>query len=116
MVNYDKSDIAFSKGVNGEMRQSIKQFLQVKEVAQFPKYLGMPTVIGRSEKVIFKFLKERVAKRINGWKEKLLSKAGRETLIKAVAKAIPIFIMSCFSLTSSFCYELQQLIANYWRT
>jgi hypothetical protein len=44
-------------------------------------------------------LKERVWRRIQGWKEKALSWAGKEVLIKAVAQAIPTFVMGCFDLT-----------------
>jgi hypothetical protein len=40
---------------------------------------------------MFNYLKDRVWKRIQGWKEKLLSSAGKDTLIKAVTQAIPTF-------------------------
>jgi hypothetical protein len=44
----------------------------------------------------------------------LLSKAGKEVLIKAIAQAIPTFLMSCFYLTKGFCDELSAMIAKYW--
>jgi hypothetical protein len=51
---------------------------------------------------------------IHGWREKLLSRAGKEIFIKAVAQAIPTFHMSCFYLTKVFFYELSAKIAKYW--
>jgi hypothetical protein len=57
--------------------------------------------MGRSKRRIFEYLKERVWKRIQGWKEKLLSKVGKGVLIKAVAQAIPSYSMSYFDLKNS---------------
>jgi hypothetical protein len=68
----------------------------VKIVTFHSKYLGLPVVFGRSKKEVFSFVKDRVWKKIKGWKEKCLSRAGKETLIKAVAQAIPKYIMSCY--------------------
>jgi hypothetical protein len=78
------------------------------------KYLGLPVYMGRSKSSLFAYLKERLWKRIQGWKEKLLSKAGKETLIKAVAQAIPTYAMSCFDLTKSLCDGMSKMICRYW--
>ena len=63
---------------------------------------------------MFSYLKERVWKRIQGWQEKLLSRAGKETLIKAVAQAIPTFAMSCFDITKNLCDDISKMICRYW--
>jgi len=70
--------------------------------------------MGRSKAKMFNYLKDRVWKRIQGWKEKLLSSAGKDTLIKAVAQAIPTFAMSCFDLTKNLCDEISRMICRYW--
>ena len=49
------------------------------------KYLGLPTIIGKSKAQVFAEVKERVAKKLTGWKGKLLSIGGREILVKDVA-------------------------------
>ena len=49
-----------------------------------------------------------------GWKEKMLSKVGKEVLIKAVAQAIPTYTMSYFKLPESLCEELKSMIRNFW--
>jgi hypothetical protein len=59
-------------------------------------------------------LKERIWKRIQGWKERMLSKAGKEVMIKAVAQAIPTFAMGCFDLTKNMCDQISSMIGRYW--
>lgn len=51
---------------------------------------------------------------MQGWKNKLLSHAGREVLIKAVVQAIPSYAMACFSFSNSFCNKLNMAIRNFW--
>jgi hypothetical protein len=62
----------------------------------------------------FEYLKERIWLKIQGWKEKLLSKAGKELLIKVITQAIPTYAMSCFDLTKSLCDEISAMICRYW--
>jgi hypothetical protein len=35
-------------------------------------------------------------------------------MIKAVAQAIPTYVMSVFKLPASLCHELTQLIRQFW--
>ncbi|KAK9670180.1 hypothetical protein RND81_13G183600 [Saponaria officinalis] len=96
------------------MRESIKVRLNVQEVNFHQKYLGLPTVIGMSKKLVFARLKERMWNKLQGWKEKLLSKAGKEVLIKAVIQSIPNYMMSIFRLPGELVDELHGMIARFW--
>ncbi|KAL4606444.1 hypothetical protein ACB092_09G103400 [Castanea dentata] len=55
-----------------------------------------------------------VWKKIQGWKGKLLSKAGKEVLIKAVAQSIPTYTMGVFQLPDKLCHELNMMCARFW--
>ena len=44
------------------------------------------------------------------WKGKYLSVAGKEVLIKSVAQALPIYIMSVFKLPLTLCDELMKQV------
>ena len=48
-----------------------------------------------------------------GRKEKLLSKARKEILIKVVAQAIPTYSLSCFKIPDTLCDELTNMIRNF---
>ena len=82
--------------------------------ARSERYLGLPVSVGKSKKRSFEYIKKKIWSRIQGWQEKLLSKAGKEILIKAVAQSIPTYAMSCFDLTKGLCEELNMIIARYW--
>jgi ribonuclease HI len=114
MINMEKSSIMFSENSRDEVREMVKDRLQVFTEAMNEKYLGLPVYMGRSRSRTFSYIKDRIWKRIQGWKEKLLSKAGKEILIKAVAQAMPTYAMSCFDLTKMLCDDISRMIARYW--
>ena len=76
--------------------------------------MGLPSLVGRGKKKSFSLIKERIWKKLKGWKEKLLSQAGREILIKAVIQAIPTYTMSCFKLLKGLINEIESLIQKFW--
>ena len=78
--------------------------------AQPGKYLGLPSMIGRSKKQIFNEVRERVGKKMTSWKEKLLSIGGREILIKVIAQAIRIYTVGCFLLPKGFCEDIEGMM------
>ena len=92
----------------------MKMVLGVKEVDRFDTYLGLPTLVGRSKYQTFSLLKDRVWKKIQGWKGQLLSKVEKEVLIKAVAQSIPIYSMGVFQLPVKLCNDLNAMCARFW--
>lgn len=51
---------------------------------------------------------------IQSWKGKLLSKVGKEVLIKTVARALPNYAMSVFFIPLGMCTEMEGLMSKYW--
>lgn len=67
-------------------KKELIEFLAMKHVEKHKKYLGIPTIAGRSKKFIFSEISDRIWKKLQGWKG---SRTGKEVLLKAVFQAIP---------------------------
>ena len=83
-------------------------------MGKFESYLGLPTLIRRAKYHTFSYLKDRIWKKLQVWKGMLLSKVGKEILIKAVTQSIPTYTMSVFQLPLKLCDELDALCAKFW--
>ena len=112
-VNMEKSSIHFAKGVSATIRGEIMDELSVRNMSLSEKYLGMPSDVGASTNGAFKYLKDRVWKRVQGWMEQSLSAGGKEVLIKAVAQAIPTYSMSCFRLPRGLCEHINGVLRRF---
>ena len=113
-VNFQKSGIHFSSNVKQAVRSELSSILGVTNNLQDSKYLGLPSLIGRSKKRVFSFIKDKVWKRVQGWKSKHISQAGKSVLIKNGAQSIPSYCMSCFLIPKSLCLEIERIMNNYW--
>ena len=80
----------------------------------FESYLGLPTLMRRAKYSTFSFLNDRIWKKLQGWKGMLLSRVGKEILIKVVAQSIPTYTMSVFQIPLKLCDELDALCAKFW--
>ncbi|XP_048232195.1 uncharacterized protein LOC125370487 [Ricinus communis] len=109
-INLDKSETTTSSNVSEDRKQDVIEKLGVKQVDKHGKYLGLPTIIGKSKKEVFKLVQDRILHNLIGWKEKALSKAGKEILLKTVVQAIPTYIMSCFLFPTGVCKEIERAI------
>jgi len=88
--------------------------LRVPVINKTGKYLGIPSDWGRSKTEMFSWLLAKVNSKMDGWKEKLFSKGGKEVLIKAVVQAVPQYAMSIFKIPISLCKAIEQKISKFW--
>ncbi|XP_023925933.1 uncharacterized protein LOC112037354 [Quercus suber] len=113
-INTEKSSIFFSLNTSQELKDEILNILGPMTNSRYTKYLGLPSIIGRSKKLVFAEIKEKICKKLAGWKGKLLSLGGKEILIKAVAQAIPSNTMNCFLLLKCLCDDLEREMRSFW--
>ncbi|KAL9670829.1 hypothetical protein QQ045_008387 [Rhodiola kirilowii] len=114
VIIFEKSEIFFSKNVPDEVRSSKSNMLGVRQVDQVSKYLGLPISFSHNRMKLFRFVIEKVWKKVQGWKEKTLSMAGKEVLIKAVIQAIPMYAMMCYKLPDSLVRRIVSIVSKFW--
>ena len=113
-LNKLKTSLFFSHNTDRRIQEAIKGRFGAQVIKQHETYLGLPSLVGRSKRNTFAELKARVASKLAGWKAKLISTAGKEVLIKAVAQAVPTYTMSCFKLPKALCDELTSMVSQFW--
>lgn len=104
----------FSSNVVVQTQESIRNYIGVLAIQRYEQYLGLPSPVGCVKKKSFSVIKEWIWEKLKGWKEKLLSQAGREVLIKAVVQAIPTYTLSCFKLPKGHIKEIESIIKKFW--
>ncbi|GLJ40989.1 hypothetical protein SUGI_0848590 [Cryptomeria japonica] len=99
-VNLEKSTV-FMFNIDPTSREEICRVLEIKQGLLPCKYLGIPLDKGRRSSKLWDNLVEKIKSRINTWKGRWLSFAGRATLVKSVLTAMPIYLLSCQNLSSN---------------
>jgi ribonuclease HI len=113
-LNNDKTSIFFSGNTPQEERNKILEVAGIPSSQRYDTYLGLPALVGKSQKIAFKAITERVWKKLQDWKINFLSQAGKEILLKAVVQAIPTYCMSVFRLPNALCSEINSLMQKFW--
>lgn len=114
-INLNKSAIAFSKNVSSSLKLDISNLLGVFTTIGEGKYLGLPSMVGRTKKAIFSYIKDRIWRKIQAWSHKSLSKARKEILIKYVAQAIPSYCMGAFLIPMTLGEDIERILNSfYW--
>jgi hypothetical protein len=114
MINLQKSVLFFGNRCPALVKQQVMESLDVFNTASHSNYLGMPIYVGQSKTCVFKFISESMWRRVQAWNDRPMSRAGKETLLKSIAQAIPTYIMSCFKLPDNICERMRGTISNHW--
>ncbi|GAU39014.1 hypothetical protein TSUD_378900 [Trifolium subterraneum] len=113
-INLSKSEVFFSRNLSRAAQEDLSNIMGVKHVLGTGTYLGLPSIVGRIKKETFAYIKDRIWKRINSWRSRPLSRAGKEVMIKSVLQAIPAYVMSIYLLPESLIDEIERMINSFW--
>lgn len=101
MLNKDKASIFFNHNTPSDVRHMIIQIFVVKATGTMEKYLGLPTLIGRSKNGAFQRLIDKTWQRITNWIYLFLVVCGKEIILKLVLQVIPTYTIGIFKLPKS---------------
>jgi len=78
------------------------------------KYLVLPISLGKNKSNSLYFIVDKTWWRLQHWKRKFISNASKETLLKSIAQAIPVYLFSFFLLPKNICHKLESLFNSFW--
>ncbi|KAK9933800.1 hypothetical protein M0R45_020975 [Rubus argutus] len=113
-INFQKSAMSFNPNIETDFREYLSAFLGIPIVDFRETYLGLPTLAGKRKRSLFKVVRDRIWQKVNSYKEKLFSQAGKEILLKSVVQVIPSYSMSVFRMPVSLGHELSSFSARFW--
>ncbi|XP_059635600.1 uncharacterized protein LOC132277768 [Cornus florida] len=114
LINLAKSSLFFSPNTSSSQKESCRLLLGIHTVDWQHTYLGLPSFLGRSKTVALNFLSTKLSAKASCLKGSMMSKAGREVLLKSVLSTIPVFSMQCFRLPKKNCQVLSSQLLNFW--
>ena len=109
-VNLRKSKVFFSPNVDLDQRSELSEVLGFSSTPNLGKYLGFPLTHSGATSQDFNFVIERVQNKLQGWKSKLLSMAGRVVLSQAIISATPAYVIKDAFCVKEFLVALTKLI------
>jgi hypothetical protein len=113
-INLNKYELFCSPNMTNHQTDALSQALGVKLVPQPSKYLGVTFKLRDRRVEGFQDLIDKVSARLQSWKSKLLSQAGRLTLINFVLTSLPIYTFSVFKILEVVCKKLDSLVNAFW--
>ena len=92
-INYAKCDL-LTLGLDENENNNFARLFCCK-IGSFPiKYLGVPLHFSKLKREDIQPVVDKLIKRVAGWRGKLLSSAGKLTLLKSCLASIPIYLLS----------------------
>ncbi|KAL6578159.1 hypothetical protein OROMI_010487 [Orobanche minor] len=105
--------VTSSRNTSSSAKSTVSQVLQVP-VRNDSFYMGLSKFVSRNKWEVFSYIKEKIWNRLQSWKGQVISRVGKEILIKSVIQSIPSYVSSIFLLPTKLCDEKENLMNKFW--
>lgn len=110
-VGIEKSEVWFSRCTPIPVREEVSQLLGVHQQQMSGKYLGAPlaTSVGA-----FNFLIDKFMHKLQAWKGRKMSPAGRLVMIKSALQSVPLYYFGTVKLPQGVLQKLTSIIRCFF--
>ncbi|GLT30109.1 hypothetical protein SLA2020_049290 [Shorea laevis] len=108
-INLSKSKLFVSPNIQGQVANSFSSACGIPLTCDLGVYLGVPIIHKKLGPSTYKYIIEKIQLKLAGWKQNLLSMAGRRVMIQSVTSSIPTYTMQTVLLPSSTCAAIDTL-------
>lgn len=114
LINLSKIYVYLHEKVPTAVCHNIKRIIRIAQ-GTFPfTYLKCPIFYGRKTKPHFEELVKKVAKRVLGWQNMLLTYGGRYVLIAHILQSMPIYLMSAINPPKRVINQIHKILAKFF--
>lgn len=112
-ISLAKSHVFFSNNVPEDTTSRLSQELGIQITSDLGVYLGAPMIHQRASAQSYKFVLDRMRKKLSGWKATSLSFAGRITLAQSSLANIPGYVLQSAPIPGAVCDEAEKLCPDF---
>ena len=113
-INREKSEIWFGPNTPKQPRKEYVDQLGLRMVRKFGKYLGTYVDEPTRRMDIGKELIDKVSKKLQGWKSRLLSQARRLTLCNSVLQNLSTYQMATSKIPKTHLKQIETCVRDFW--
>ncbi|WOL20091.1 hypothetical protein Cni_G28893 [Canna indica] len=114
IINVDKLELYFPKGVTTEKKHKICNFFSMKEGSYPMSYLGAYLGPKRIEKAYQMKLYEKVVKRMELWAKNFISQARRAVLINTVINSLPVYNLMTSKVDEKIIHNVKKVLREFF--
>ena len=113
-LNYSKSCFISWNSANHAWARDIARCVGCSHARLPLTYLGFPLGDHMNKCSAWKPVVKKIENRLAAWKAKILSRAGRLTLIKSVLNCLPVYYMSMFKIPKAIALKIVKLQRRFF--